>query len=122
VQGQFLNKMKLTKAQECAWILACLWICFHQFTQWVLVQRNHCGKNPLRVCDEDDPECYTTPSRERSCSGNVEILNKLKPKSDHNNFAELLGPAAMFGGFDAVDCVLEVGADPNARQMRLTMD
>lgn len=60
----------------------------------------------------DDPEYHTTALSEASASGNVKILERLKPKST-DDLAGMLERAAFSAHQDVLAYLLDLGANPN---------
>ena len=62
-----------------------------------------------------DPECYTSGLREACCSGNIDVIKKLKPDANRDDLSELLHSAAISGKREALRYLLEIGANPNLK-------
>jgi hypothetical protein len=62
-----------------------------------------------------DPESFTSGLSEAGYSGNVDLIKKLKPDPARDNLSELLHNVALFGSRDALNYLLEIGANPNGK-------
>jgi ankyrin repeat protein len=63
--------------------------------------------------DEDDPDGYSTALDEACAKGNLEVIKKLKPDPERDDLSQLLHSAALSDSVEAVDYLLNLGAQTN---------
>ena len=61
----------------------------------------------------EDPECYTSGMEEACRSENPDVLKRLKPDPNRDNFSELLRQAAFWPRKAILEYLLQIGANPN---------
>lgn len=61
----------------------------------------------------DDPDCHTTALKEACSKGNLEVLRKLKPNPELDDFGDLLSDAAHSNSKEMLEYLLKLGARPN---------
>lgn len=85
--------------------------------KWVSLML-YAGANPRtpgpELYDRDeDPECYISAMQEACYAENVQVLRKLRPRSEVDNLNELLSCASVVTRTEAIKYLLELGANPN---------
>lgn len=68
-----------------------------------------------RLYERDDSECYATALESAALGDNVEVLKRLKPSPEADDFGDLLVCAAIGGNTAIIHYLLKLGANPNGK-------